>query len=60
MYPMLEHPDVTCALRTGYPSWVKDRDLDVDDSENEYENIDGYDNEDSIYEERRETEYGWQ
>lgn len=34
MYPMIEHPDITSALRTGYPSYIKD--LDVDDEEEEY------------------------
>jgi hypothetical protein len=46
MYPMLEHPDITCALRTGYPSWMQE------DNEEEYD-------EDALYEERREAAYGW-
>ena len=33
MYQMLEHPDITNIRRTGYPSWIKD--LDVDDEEEE-------------------------
>lgn len=36
MREMLEHPDITCVLRTGYPSWIKDRDLDVDEDEEDY------------------------
>lgn len=54
MYHILEHPDITSALRTGYPSYV--RDLDVDDDECEDEYLDGYYNEDTLYEERRERE----
>ena len=54
MYPMLEHPDIECALRTGYPSWK--RDLDVDDDGDYDEYLDGYHNEDTLYEERRERE----
>ena len=38
MYPMLEHPEITHIERTGYPSWIKDRDIDVDDDyDDEYE-----------------------
>ena len=33
MREMLEHPEISCCLRTGYPSWIKDRDLDVDEDE---------------------------
>ena len=46
MYPMLEHPDISCCLRTGYPSWMQERD------EPEYD-------EDALYEERRDAEHGW-
>lgn len=45
MYPMLEHPDITCALRTGYPSCIQ---------EGDHEEFD----EDAAYEERRD-ESGW-
>ena len=48
-----EHPEIERCLRTGYPSWV-DLDVDEDDAEDEY--LDGYSNEDSIYEARREEE----
>lgn len=47
MYEMLEHPEVTCALRTGYPSWMQDREEQEPD-------------EDSLYEESREDDYGWE
>ena len=43
MFRDLEHPEVTMALRTGYPSWMQER----DDCE--------YD-EDALYEERRERD----
>ena len=36
MREMLEHPDITCAIRTGYPSWIKDIDLDVDEDEEDF------------------------
>lgn len=44
MYPLLEHPDVACCLRTGYPSWMQERD--------DREEFD----EDAAYEERRYRE----
>lgn len=45
MYPIYEHPDITHALRTGYPSWMEEDDREDFD-------------EDTAYEERRD-EYGW-
>ena len=51
---MLEHPEISRCLRTGYPSWVRDR--DVDEEGDDWEDIDGYSNDDTIYEERRERE----
>ena len=58
MYPMLEHPDISCALRTGYPSWMPDEDeIDVinDEDDEEYESeLWGDECEDRRYEERRE------
>lgn len=59
MYPMLEHPEIGHIERTGYPSHIKDTDLDVDDDVQEIEDLGGYHNEDTIYEERREEAYGW-
>jgi hypothetical protein len=54
MYPMLEHPEIGHIQRTGYPSWM---DLDDEDSwAEEDEDMDGYTNEDALYEERRERE----
>lgn len=47
MYPMLEHPEVSCALRTGYPSWMQ-----------EEEDQEAYD-EDALYDEQREANHGW-
>ena len=46
MYQMLEHPEIGHIQRTGYPSWMQERE------EPEYD-------EDAIYEERREADYGW-
>lgn len=31
MYRDLEHPEVTWALRTGYPSWMQPKDNDCED-----------------------------
>lgn len=47
MIPILEHPEIGNALRTGYPSWMQEG--------NEKPEFD----EDSAYEERRD-EYGRQ
>lgn len=48
MYRGLEHPEITCAMRTGYPSWMQeDDDFDQDA-------YDAYC--DALYEERRERE----
>ena len=44
MFWDLEHPEITCAMRTGYPSWMQDDD-----------DCDGYDP-DEAYEERRHRE----
>ena len=30
---MLEHPDITHALRTGYPSWIRDPDGNGDEDD---------------------------
>ena len=46
MYPVLDHPEVSWALRTGYPSWMQE--------EEEEEEFD----EDAAYEERREAAHG--
>lgn len=37
MYQILEHPEISHIERTGYPSWIHDRDLDVDDDEEDYD-----------------------
>lgn len=44
---MLQHPEIDWIERTGYPSWMQE-----DDQEEEYD-------EDALYEERREADYGW-
>ena len=43
MRQLPDHPEIECALRTGYPSWMQERE--------EYE-----EDEDALYEERRERE----
>lgn len=51
----LEHPEITCALRTGYPSWMQE-DYGEDDSSD----TDAYEAYcDRLYEEKREAMYGW-
>ena len=47
MYPILEHPEIGYALRTGHPSWMQEG-----DTKEEFD-------EDALFEERRETEHGW-
>lgn len=46
MYPLLEHPEIGCALRTGHPSWMQEG-----ETKEEFD-------EDAAYEERRD-EHGW-
>lgn len=57
MYRDLEHPEVSCAIRTGYPSWMQEdevlNDEDDEDCESEFW---GDECEDSYYEESRELE----
>ena len=43
MHRDLEHPEVTMALRTGYPSWMQENDQYCEDD-------------DALYEESRERE----
>ena len=47
MYPLIEHPDISWALRTGYPSWMQEE----EDPEQD---------EDDLYEQRRDALYGWE
>ena len=59
MYPMIEHPAITRALRTGYPSWEEDEVLNDEDDEDIDSEIWGDEFEDRAYEERRERDlYG--
>lgn len=46
MYRDLEHPEITWIERTGYPSWMQEGDDPEDD-------------EDALYEERREEAAKW-
>ena len=56
MYQIIEHPHITLALRTGYPTWDEDEVLNDEDDE-EYENeFWGDEFEDRAYEERRERD----
>ena len=33
----LEHPEVTCALRTGYPSWMQEDEVLNDEDDEDYD-----------------------
>ena len=46
MYPILEHPEITKVLQTGYPSWMQESDPKEECDE------------DALYEERRDADYG--
>ena len=43
---MIQHPEIDWIERTGYPSWMQDREEQEPD-------------EDALYDERREEENGW-
>ena len=49
MYRDLEHPEVSCAIRTGYPSWMNPKEEEYD--QDAYEAY-----LDRCYEERRDRE----
>ena len=51
----LEHPEITMALRTGYPSWMQEDDDDLLDEDDECEVLSD-DYEDRVYEDRRMRE----
>ena len=53
----LEHPEVTCAIRTGYPSWMQEDEVLNDEDDEDYESeIWGDEFEDRAFEESRERE----
>lgn len=55
MYRVLEHPDITCALRTGYPRMPEETEVLNDEDDEEYESeIWGDEFQDRAYDERRE------
>ena len=54
MFRDLEHPEVTCAIRTGYPSWMQEDEVLNDEDDEDYCDDDDYC--DDLYEERRERE----
>ena len=59
MYPMIEHPAITRAIRTGYPYGDEDEVLNDEDEENYDSEFWGDECEDRAYDERREAElYG--
>ena len=37
MFRDLEHPEITCALRTGYPSWKQEDDDEEDFDEDDFD-----------------------
>jgi hypothetical protein len=47
MFEILEHPEIGHIQRTGYPSWMQEDNEPMERDE------------DALYEERREAEYGW-
>jgi hypothetical protein len=54
---IIEHPEITCCLRTGYPSWMQEDD-DLDEEWTEQDAYDEYC--DRCYEERRDAKHGWE
>ena len=56
MYPMIEHPDITRALRTGYPFPEEEEVLNDEDDEDYESEFWGDELEDRAYEEGRERE----
>lgn len=57
MFRDLEHPEVSCAIRTGYPSWMQeDEVLNDEDDEDSYDDDECDDYCDYLYEERRDRE----
>lgn len=55
MYQDLEHPDITHALRTGYPRWQDDEVLNDEDDEVYESETWGDEFDDRLYEEKRES-----
>ncbi len=54
---MFEHPEITWAERTGYPSWMQEEETEDEEPEEDYErDFWGDEYEDRCYEERREAE----
>lgn len=52
MYRDLEHPEITCALRTGFPSWMQKTDDEDDEDSFEEDDYGAYC--DHLYEEYRD------
>ena len=59
MPEILEHPDITHCLRTGYPDWVKEpEDLSDEDEEEADQNIWEDEFLDDLFQEMRERNRG--
>ena len=56
MVPMIEHPDITRAIRTGYPFEDEDEILNDEDGEDYESEFWGDECEDRAYDERREAD----
>ena len=57
MFRDLEHPEVTCAIRTGYPSWMQEDEVLNDEDDEDYESeFWGDEFEDRAFEESRERD----
>ena len=56
MYRILEHPDITRALRTGYPRYEEEEVLDEEEDEEEDTEIWGDELLDDLFQERKERE----
>ena len=55
MYRVMEHPDITCALRTGYPRCTEETEVLNDEDDEEFDSeFWGDECQDDYYEERRE------
>ena len=37
MFRDLEHPEITCAIRTGYPSWMQEDEVLNDEDDEDYD-----------------------
>lgn len=47
MYPILQHPEIGWIERTGYPSWMQEKETEQEPDE------------DALYDEQKEAQYDW-